>query len=103
MTMTAGQDLELEERPPPDLAPEPPAASPPSTGRGGGLDRLRALGWAVVGLAGLGLLWQLAAAASPDLPSPSEGLKELWRLVSDPFYDNGPNDKGIGRQLLISL
>jgi nitrate/nitrite transport system permease protein len=101
VTMTTDQVLPVE--PPPDLTPEPPAPRLPSTGRAGPLERLRSLGWAVVGLAGLGLLWQLAASASADLPTPAEGLKELWRLVSDPFYDNGPNDKGIGRQLLVSL
>ncbi|NBD21715.1 nitrate ABC transporter permease [Aquabacterium fontiphilum] len=27
----------------------------------------------------------------------------IWTHLSDPFYDNGPNDKGIGIQLLHSL
>jgi len=27
----------------------------------------------------------------------------FWDLVSNPFYDNGPNDKGIGFQLIASL
>jgi nitrate/nitrite transport system permease protein len=27
----------------------------------------------------------------------------LWDRLSDPFYDNGPNDKGIGIQLAYSL
>ena len=27
----------------------------------------------------------------------------VWENVSDPFYDNGPNDKGIGIQLAYSL
>ncbi|MGH9179347.1 MAG: nitrate ABC transporter permease [Acidimicrobiales bacterium] len=103
MTLTTDQAVQVDKGPPPDLAPDPPAPCPPTAGRGRGLAGLRALGWAAVGLAGLGLLWQLAAAASPDLPTPAEALKELWRLVSNPFYDNGPNDKGIGRQLLISL
>ncbi len=103
MTMT-GEALEVDElQVLPDPAPAPPADRPPGAGRDGGLERLRALGWVVVGLAVLGLLWQLASTASPDLPAPAEGLRELWRLVSNPFYDNGPNDKGIGRQLLVSL
>lgn len=103
MTMT-GEALEVDELEVlPDLAPALPADRPPGAGRGGGLDRLAALGWVVVGLGVLGVLWQLASMASPDLPAPAEGLRELWRLVSNPFYDNGPNDKGIGRQLLVSL
>uniref|UniRef100_UPI002ADE9043 nitrate ABC transporter permease n=1 Tax=Tepidiforma sp. TaxID=2682230 RepID=UPI002ADE9043 len=27
----------------------------------------------------------------------------FWALVRDPFYDNGPNDKGVGLQLWASL
>ncbi len=61
------------------------------------------VGWALVGVAVVVGLWQLAAWRSPDLPSPAEAFRQLWTLVSDPFYDNGPNDKGIGRQLAISL
>ena len=26
-----------------------------------------------------------------------------WEMISDPFYDRGPNDKGIGVQLAYSL
>jgi len=37
------------------------------------------------------------------MPSPIETGKEFWRWVSDPFYDNGPSDKGIGWLLLFSL
>jgi nitrate/nitrite transport system permease protein len=37
------------------------------------------------------------------LPGPIEVGKELWVHLSDPFYDNGPNDKGLGTQLAYSL
>src|SRR4029077_18719369 len=30
-------------------------------------------------------------------------LATLWGLVSNPFYDRGPNDKGVGIQLMTSL
>jgi nitrate/nitrite transport system permease protein len=30
-------------------------------------------------------------------------LGVLWQLVSNPFYDKGPNDKGLGLQLISSL
>ena len=104
MTITTNEAPEVDAPPAlPDPVPAPPATSPPGAGRGGSLELLRSLGWAAVGLGLLGLVWQVAAMASQDLPTPAEGLRELWRLVSDPFYDNGPNDKGIGRQLLISL
>ncbi|MGI8810699.1 MAG: nitrate ABC transporter permease [Acidimicrobiales bacterium] len=103
MTMTTGAPLDTEQATPPNLVPEVPTAPDPSGAGGGGLDRLRAVGWALVGLAVLGAIWQLGSAFSPDLPTPAEGLRELGHLVSNPFYDNGPNDKGIGRHLLISL
>lgn len=90
------------------LLPEPPAApaeepASPSRGRAAATGWACGLGWAWAGAMVVIGLWQLAALRSPDLPSPAEGFAELWKLVSDPFYDNGPNDKGIGRQLAISL
>ncbi|MFN0074160.1 MAG: nitrate ABC transporter permease [Chloroflexota bacterium] len=49
-------------------------------------------------------LWSLAAWASgADLPGPAQTLATFWGLVSNPFYDKGPNDKGIGLQLMASL
>lgn len=37
------------------------------------------------------------------VPSPSEIIAHAGSELSDPFYDAGPNDKGIGLQLLYSL
>jgi nitrate/nitrite transport system permease protein len=51
-------------------------------------------------------LWEWGVQAkifSELMPSPLDTGKEFWRWVSDPFYDNGPNDKGIGWLLLFSL
>jgi nitrate/nitrite transport system permease protein len=59
--------------------------------------------WATVGLSVVGLCWALVSQRVPELPSPAVTAKTLVRLVSDPFYDNGPNDKGIGWQFLGSL
>jgi nitrate/nitrite transport system permease protein len=59
-----------------------------------------------LGLAGALLLagaWQLAASARPDLPSPSETWSQLHTLLSSPFHNNGPNDKGLFLHLGISL
>ncbi|MEO6120664.1 MAG: nitrate ABC transporter permease [Acidimicrobiales bacterium] len=93
-----------------EVEPVPGAASPPEPDGPPGPARRRvaaarasAVGWALVGMAVLIGLWQLASLRSPDLPTPTEGFRELWKLVSNPFYDNGPNDKGIGRQLAISI
>jgi nitrate/nitrite transport system permease protein len=62
------------------------------------------LGFTAAGLALLlALWWVLATITGKDLPGPVPALRQLWALVSDPFYDNGPNDKGIGLQLAASL
>ena len=80
--------------------PQPPAKKKP----GGRLMRLAsALGWASVGAAVFVALWALLARSSPDLPAPADGFAALRKLLRYPFYDLGPNDKGIGRQLGVSL
>jgi len=50
------------------------------------------LGWYIIGLLTAG-----------ELPGPVATLQVFWELVKDPFYDYGPNDKGIGLQLFSSL
>ncbi len=37
------------------------------------------------------------------VPPPSAVLQHAWHELSNPFYDAGPNDKGIGIQLAYSL
>lgn len=37
------------------------------------------------------------------VPPPSQVLVHAWEALSDPFYDAGPNDKGIGIQLGYSI
>jgi nitrate/nitrite transport system permease protein len=51
----------------------------------------------------LGIWLAAAALAGKDLPGPAQTLSTFWELVSNPFYDKGPNDKGIGLQLAGSL
>ena len=48
---------------------------------------------------------QLLAGAdeSAKVPPPSEIAVKAWQELSNPFYDAGPNDKGIGIQLGYSL
>jgi len=47
----------------------------------------------------------LMGGAVPEagVPPPSEVLALAWEQITDPFYDKGPNDKGIGIQLGYSL
>jgi nitrate/nitrite transport system permease protein len=82
-----------------EQAPPPPA--PKWVARLGAA--AQSAGLAVVGALCLGVLWQLVALRSADVPTPGEALVELQALLSRPFYDLGPNDKGIGLQLALSL
>lgn len=47
--------------------------------------------------------WALLAQQSENLPGPEKTWSSAVELFSDPFYDNGPNDKGIGWNILNSL
>jgi nitrate/nitrite transport system permease protein len=68
------------------------------------LPGLRSLGAAGIGIGLLYGLWELGAALSGhSLPRPGRTLITLQALLSEPFVDRGPNDKGIGLQLLASL
>lgn len=61
---------------------------------------------AVPALLGMGLLvvcWQLAAINSQGFPTPLSTLDSALTLFADPFYNNGPNDMGIGWNVLASL
>jgi nitrate/nitrite transport system permease protein len=40
---------------------------------------------------------------APDFPSPAATFEHGVEMLSDPFYDHGPNDKGVGYQLLYSI
>ncbi len=51
-------------------------------------------------------VWELGARFelfSRGIPTASATFKEFWWWISNPFFDNGPNDLGIGWNLLISL
>lgn len=62
--------------------------------------------WLLPPLFGLLLLlaiWTLISHQSPNLPGPIKTWLSAMELFSDPFYDNGPNDKGVGWNILASL
>ena len=44
-----------------------------------------------------------ATAGKSAIPTPADVGMKLWQAAADPFYDHGPNDKGIGIQLAYSL
>jgi nitrate/nitrite transport system permease protein len=43
------------------------------------------------------------AKGASAMPGPLEVGKAIWKHIANPFYDVGPNDKGIGIQLAYSL
>lgn len=49
------------------------------------------------------LLGKQATQGDSAIPKPLEVAAALWEHIRDPFYDAGPNDKGIGIQLAYSL
>jgi nitrate/nitrite transport system permease protein len=50
------------------------------------------------------LIWYIISKLTTDaLPGPYATLSVLWEMLKDPFYDYGPNDKGIALQLFSSL
>jgi nitrate/nitrite transport system permease protein len=90
------------------LATELPVVGSSGTSMGPVLARLveiiKGLGYTLLGFALLTTLWYLISKITEGgLPTPLATFQVFWDLVKDPFYDYGPNDKGIGLQLISSL
>jgi nitrate/nitrite transport system permease protein len=67
-------------------------------------ERARTFILPVIAVFFLGLSWEIYASRDGvTLPGPIETIRESWKLIAHPFFDNGPNDKGLGWQLLSSL
>ena len=56
----------------------------------------------MIGIVCFTLVWALVSATS-DLPGPVKTFDTAVQVFSDPFYDKGPNDQGIGWNVLRSL
>lgn len=57
----------------------------------------------VFGILLLLAVWTLISHQSPNLPGPLKTWYSAIELFSDPFYVNGPNDQGVGWNILASL
>jgi len=57
----------------------------------------------LLGLSLLVLAWQILAVRNAGFPTPLETWHEAVKLFADPFYRKGPNDQGIGWNILASL
>ncbi|MFZ5484048.1 MAG: nitrate ABC transporter permease [Pseudomonadota bacterium] len=51
----------------------------------------------------IGIWSYIHTHVAPEFPAPAETWAHAQEVLADPFYDNGPNDQGIGWQLLNSL
>jgi len=92
--------------PVPRIAANEPRLAPPKATREPLID-WRAVGFTVVPpIAGLALLigiWALLTMKGGSFPTPAATFDAAVKLFSDPFYRNGPNDQGIGWNILNSL
>jgi nitrate/nitrite transport system permease protein len=57
----------------------------------------------VLGFGFLVGIWALISMKGSGFPTPVETFKEAVNVFSDPFYSKGPNDQGIGWNVLSSL
>jgi nitrate/nitrite transport system permease protein len=94
--------------PPPAIEPVKPSKAAAWLREAGSSVGTTALGFGLLLIA-----WAAASALSVDtsdpaaprtlLPGPVETLRVLGEMLANPFYDNGPNDKGILLQAFYSL
>ncbi len=81
-----------------------PAAAPAARQR-----RLQAPEWIrevvayLLGLVLFALIWAAVAKMSGSIPGPAAVWAAAVNIFSDPFYQKGPNDQGIGWNVLSSL
>jgi len=69
-------------------------------------ENLRSVGLFIFSLGLFLIFWEVGANAklfAKGMPTATKTLEELWWWITHPFFDNGPNDLGIGWNLLISL
>lgn len=65
---------------------------------------LRSIFLTLAGIGALLLFWEtVSRIGGRELPGPSATLTVLFEMLADPFYDRGPNDKGIILQLWYSI
>jgi len=57
----------------------------------------------ILGVALFIAIWAAVSISSPQLPSPAKTYASAVKVFGDPFYRKGPNDQGIGWNILMSL
>ncbi|MDD5404003.1 MAG: nitrate ABC transporter permease [Sulfuricella sp.] len=104
------EDMETKEQttpaaavaPRPQLKPAQPESAPARPRAWPGM-AVRAALPTLLGLAVFMGIWALISQTSPQLPGPLKTWASAQELFSDPFYNKGPNDQGIGWNILASL
>lgn len=68
------------------------------------IEIFKSLSFTILGFSVLVGLWYVVCLITKgELPTPVATFIVFWELIKDPFYDYGPNDKGIALQLGSSL
>ena len=80
-----------------------PAAAKPGVGSERLRDFFKAAIPPLLGFALMVGLWALVAFKTGSIPGPDKTWTAAVQLFADPFYRNGPNDQGIGWNVLASL
>ena len=85
--------------PTPEVGVKPSVAKPSFDFRGLALKVLPP----IIGIALLIGIWALLTIKSSSFPTPAQTFDAAVKLFADPFYRKGPNDQGIGWNILSSL
>jgi nitrate/nitrite transport system permease protein len=67
---------------------------------------LQALALFILLLVTILAIWEIGVNTqtfSPVMPAASRTIQDFIGWIRDPFYDNGPNDKGVGLHIIASL
>lgn len=96
-------ETELSLAPPPKPIAVALTPKPAARFKGGGVQILQAILPPIIGFALFLGIWALMSQQSPNLPGPVKTWQSAVQLFSDPFYRKGPNDQGIGWNILASL
>lgn len=66
--------------------------------------RLKRVALPLMGAGVFVAIWALyTSIQGVTLPGPLQTLQQSWNFIAHPFFDNGPNDKGLAWHLLASL
>ncbi|MGB6105088.1 MAG: nitrate ABC transporter permease [Pusillimonas sp.] len=85
------------------LASPTPIAAGTRNWRAGAEKLASASAGPLVGFSLLLIIWKIISMRIGDIPPPESTLMAAFELFKNPFYDNGPNDVGIGWNILASL